>query len=192
MKVQIISGSIRQGRATPLVTNWVERTAKETWGDKIELEVVDLNDYDLPMFDEAASPKYNPNRQLEGDAKAWLDKLAEADGYVFVTPEYNHSVPGAFKNALDYIDYQTDKKAVAIVSHGSMGGVRATEHLRNIASELGLVSTPIAVNIVGMIGAGEIITEDGTLANQESGAQGMLETELEQLAWYTEALKNAR
>ena len=192
MKIQIIIGSVRQGRATPLVAKWVRQTAKKVWGEKVDLEVVDISDYDLAPFDEAMSPKYNPDRQVVGDVKAWLDKLSEADGYVFVTPEYNHSLPGTFKNHLDYIANETDKKAVAIVAHGSVGGARATEHLRNIASELGLVSTPMAVNITGMIGAGEVINDDGTLVREDSGAQGVLESTLEQLAWYSEALKNAR
>jgi NAD(P)H-dependent FMN reductase len=192
MKVQIIIGSKRKGRSTPLVANWVKQTADRVIADKADIEIVDLADFDLPLFDEAISPKYNQDRQPEGDVKQWLDTLARGDGYVFVTPEYNHSIPGALKNAIDYIAYETSKKAATIVSHGGVGGARATEHLRSIASELGLVTTPVAVNVVGYVGLQPIINEDGTLVNTESGAQGVLESALEQLVWYTAALKKAR
>jgi len=192
MKVQIIIGSARKGRSTPLVANWVKQTADKVLADKADIEIVDLADFDLPLFDEAVSPKYNQDRQPEGDVKQWLDTLARADGYIFVTPEYNHSIPGALKNAIDYIAYETNKKAATIVSHGGVGGARATEHLRNIASELGLVTTPVAVNLVGYVGLQPILNEDGTLVNDKSGAQGVLESALEQLIWYTAALKTAR
>ena len=178
MKVQIIIGSARKGRSTPLVANWVKQTADKVLADKADIEIVDLADFDLPLFDEAVSPKYNQDRQPEGDVKQWLDTLARADGYIFVTPEYNHSIPGALKNAIDYIAYETNKKAATIVSH--------------IASELGLVTTPVAVNLVGYVGLQPILNEDGTLVNDKSGAQGVLESALEQLIWYTAALKTAR
>lgn len=191
-KIIIISGSMRQGRSTPLVAKWVHKTADTIFDGKAEIEMVDLADFNLPMFDEAISPKYNQDRQPEGDVKQWLDTLSRADGYVLVTPEYNHSIPGALKNAIDYIAYETNQKAATIVSHGGVGGGRATEHLRNIASELGLVTTPVAVNLVGYVGMQPILTEEGALVNEQSGAQGTLESALEQLLWYTEALKSAR
>lgn len=192
MKVQIIIGSKRKGRATPLVANWVKQTADKVIAGRAEIELVDLADFDLPLFDEAISPKFNKDRKPEGAVKQWLDKLSSADGYIFVTPEYNHSIPGALKNAIDYIAFETAKKAATIVSHGGVGGARATEHLRNIASEIGLVTTPIAVNLVGYVGMSAIINEEGTLVEEKSAAQGALESALEQLVWYTGALKTAR
>lgn len=191
MKIAIIIGSVREGRSSATVAKWVENTAKRTQAD-VELSVIDLYELGLPMFDEAISPKYNPNRQPEGNVKVWLDALADADGYVIVTPEYNHSIPGSLKNAVDFVDYQMTKKAAAIVSHGSVGGARAAEHLRNIASELGLVTTPTAVHIVGMIAMGGVMTEDGELVNKESGAQQVLEATLNDLVWYTGALSAAK
>ena len=196
MKIQIIVGSTRDGRATPKVAAWVEKTAtKALAGDEIEL--VDLAEYDLPMFSEAISPKFNPDRRPEPTVKAWLDKVAQADGYIFLTPEYNHSIPGALKNALDFADFQFDRKVATIVSHGSVGGARATEHLRNILSELGLVTTPKAVNLVGMVMMGDdILNVDGELApalkQNPYGPQGTLEAALESLGWYVGALADAR
>jgi len=192
MNIAIIIGSTRSGRATPLVGKWVEQTAQKSISDKATISVIDLADYDLPLFDEPISPKYNPDRQSEGDVKKFLDDLLAADGYVFITPEYNHSVSGVLKNAIDYIAFETNKKAALIVAHGGMGGVRATEHLRNILSELGLVTTPVAVNLSGMVAMGGIIENDGSLTNKESGAQGMLEGVLSDLVWYSAALSSAR
>ncbi len=191
-KILIISGSQRHGRATPQVTKWVTETAKKIVNDKADLETVDLADFDLPMFDEAISPKFNRDRKPEGEVKKWLDTLASADGYVFVTPEYNHSIPGSLKNAIDYIAYETNQKAATIVSHGGVGGARATEHLRNITSEIGLVTTPVVANLIGYPGMQPLINEDGTLIDATVEAQSKLETSIEQLLWYTEALKTAR
>ncbi len=191
-KIMILSGSQRQGRSTPLVAKWVAQTANLVVADKADVEVVDLADFDLPMFDEAISPKFNRDRKSEGAVKKWLDTLASADGYIFVTPEYNHSIPGSLKNAIDYIAYETNQKAATIVSHGGVGGARATEHLRNIASEIGLVTTPVVANLIGYPGMQPVITEDGTLVDTTSEAQAKLETSIEQLLWYTEALKSAR
>ncbi|MEO5690897.1 MAG: NAD(P)H-dependent oxidoreductase [Candidatus Saccharimonadales bacterium] len=191
-KIIIISGSMRQGRSTPLVAKWVAQTAELVIEDKAEIAIVDLADFDLPMFDEAISPKFNRERKPEGAVKKWLDTLAAADGYIFVTPEYNHSIPGSLKNAIDYIAFETNKKAATIVSHGGVGGARATEHLRNIASEIGLVTTPVVANLIGYPGMQPVINEEGTLVDTTSEAQAKLETGLEQLLWYTEALKTAR
>ncbi len=191
-KILIISGSQRHGRATPQVTKWVTETAKKIVNDKAVLETVDLADFDLPMFDEEISPKFNRDRKPEGEVKKWLDTLATADGYVFVTPEYNHSIPGSLKNAIDYIAYETNQKAATIVSHGGVGGARATEHLRNIASEIGLVTTPVVANLIGYPGMQPLINEDGILIDATVEAQSKLETSIEQLLWYTETLKTAR
>lgn len=191
-KIIIISGSQRNGRSTPLVAKWVKLATDKILADKVEVELVDLADFDLPMFNEAISPKFNRDRQPEGIVKKWLDTLSAADGYIFVTPEYNHSIPGSLKNAIDYIAYETNKKVATIVSHGGVGGARATEHLRNIASEIGLVTTPTAANVIGYPGMQPVINEDGTLVDTTSEAQAKLETSIEQLLWYTEALKTAR
>src|ERR1035438_10542452 len=98
MKIQIILGSTRPGRVVERVGKWVAAAAQEVEG--FEVEVVDLADYDLPFFDEPISPRYNPDRKLSPAVQRWIAKLSEADGYVFVTPEYNHSITGVLKNAI--------------------------------------------------------------------------------------------
>lgn len=193
MKLQIIVGSTRPGRMTDRVAKWVAQQAATLEG--VELEVVDLADYELPFFDEAISPRYNPNREPNAVAKRWLAKLIEGDAYVFVTPEYNHSITGALKNALDYVDYQFTHKPAAVVSHGSVGGARAAEQLKLILLEVGLVVVPKAVAFVGMLGMNPIIEENGDLQqdvkDQPYGPQTALAGALTELKWYADALSAA-
>lgn len=125
MKLGIILGSTREGRVSDAVGNWVLEQAKE-YGTA-HYEIVDIKDYNLPLL--------GTSEDVEG-ITAWNGKLAELDGFVFVTGEYNHSIPAALKNALDLAREPWNNKAAGIVSYGSAGGARATEHLRGILGEL--------------------------------------------------------
>jgi len=193
MKVAVVIGAIREGRKTPQQAKWVLKTLESM--DDVQAEVVDLKDYPMPLFNEPASPRYNPNRQVDPAAQKWLDKLAEFEAYVFVTPEYNHSVPGALKNAIDYVDWQLARKPAAVVTHGSAGGARAEVALKEILSESRMVpmSTVPGVAIFGM---SEKIDEEGNLDEAEKanpyGPQAALETLLNELKWYSDALTTAR
>ena len=100
------------------------------------LRMSDLADYPLPHLDEAMPPAYG--QYANDHTKDWAATIAGYDGYVFVTPEYNHSIPGVLKNALDYVYAEWNNKAAGFVSYGSLGGARAIEHLRAISSELQL------------------------------------------------------
>jgi NAD(P)H-dependent FMN reductase len=127
-------------------------------------------------------------------AQKWLDKIAEADAFILVTPEYNRSYSAALKNAIDYVDFQFAKKPVMLVAHGSTGGAQAVSHLRGVLPGLQTFTTPSAVYLVGR--AGELIDENGNLdkAVQENpyGPGAALKTALEQLKWYSDALAAAR
>lgn len=191
-KIIIISGSNRTGRGTPHVAKWVQTTATKTQPNHT-FELVDLADYDLPLMQEAYPPQGNPDRQTDGDVKKWVDVMATADGFLIVTPEYNHSVPGALKNALDSLDFQLKQKPVAIVSHGSIGGARANEHLRLIVnSNLGAVPVPESVTLNAMPAFAEVFTKDHELVPEHQGAQKPLEDTIASLVWYADALKTAR
>lgn len=191
MKIAIIIGSIREGRVTPTVAKWVEKTAMAREGGAA-YSVVDLKSYDLPLFAESMPPQDNKERVVTDGTRAWLDALAEADGYVFVTPEYNHSVPSGLKNALDLVDYQLVKKPAAIVSHGVMGGARSNEHLRLILnSTLGVVPIPQSVTLTG-IGKGDVLSPEGELQESYAFLQPKLDNLLSGIEWYTSALKVAR
>jgi NAD(P)H-dependent FMN reductase len=131
-KIAIILGSTRPGRNGEAVARWVYDIASQR--DDAEFELVDLKDFDLPLLDEPVPPamgQYSKEHTL-----AWAAKIAEFDGFVFVTPEYNHSTSGALKNAIDYLYAEWNNKAAGFVSYGSAGGIRAVEHLRHIMAEL--------------------------------------------------------
>lgn len=193
MKIQIVTCSIRDGRATPRVARWAENKAHELWSG-IEIETVDLKSFDLPLYTEDPSPLDNKDRHPEGGVKAWLDTLARADGYVFVTPEYNHGMPSALKNALDFVDVQLQRKPAAVIAHGTVGGARAIEQLKLVLnSSIGAVPVPQTVTLVGPVSRGEMLSEEGEIINPAlMGAERALESTLTQLRWYTMALQAAR
>lgn len=141
-KIAIILGSTRPGRNGEAVAKWVTEIASRR--DDAEFELVDLLDFPLPHLDESI-PKYGT--YSNDQALAWSRKVAEFDGFVFVTPEYNHSTSAVLKNALDYLYTEWNNKAAAFVSYGGVGGARAVEHLRPIASELQLATVQAQVAI---------------------------------------------
>jgi len=193
MKVAVIIGAVREGRKTPAQAKWVMKSLEAM--DDVQAELVDLKDYPMPIFNEPVSPRYNPNRQIVPEAKKWLDKLAEFEAYVFVTPEYNHGVPGVLKNAIDYVDWQLNRKPAAVVSHGSAGGARAEVSLKEILSESRMVPMS-TIPGVAMNHMSEKIDDDGNLSEEEKaspyGPQAALETLLKELKWYSDALAAAR
>lgn len=193
MKLLVINGSVRESRATGRVVAWVEKTAKQSLAD-VEIETVDLKDLKLPMFDEPVSPMMNPDRKPEGQVKVWLDELAAADGYVFVTPEYNHTMPSGLKNAIDYIDFQIMKKPFLVVGHGGVGGARATQELKlALNANIGAVPVPVAVPVIGFVGYQDLISETGDANTDEiRQLEGSLKNGLETLAWYADALSAKR
>ena len=131
-KIGIILGSTRPGRNGEAVARWVlENLTQRTDAD---FELVDLADYKLPLLDEAYPPSLG--RYTQPHTQTWAEKIASFDGYVFVTPEYNHSTSAALKNAIDFLYREWNNKAAGFVSYGSAGGTRAVEHLRLVMGEL--------------------------------------------------------
>jgi NAD(P)H-dependent FMN reductase len=132
LKIAIIVGSTRPGRNGKAVADWVLGKAASRTG--ADYELIDLVDFPLPHLDEGIPPSVG---QYAGEhTKAWAAKIGAYDGFIFVTPEYNHSTSGVLKNAIDYLYAEWNNKAAAFVSYGSLGGARAIEHLRAICSEL--------------------------------------------------------
>lgn len=192
MKLQVIIGTTRPGRVSERLAKWVAAEAQTLPG--VEVEIVDLADYPMPNLDEPMSPQYNPNRQPNTQAQKWISKLAAGDAYVIVTPEYNRSISGVLKNALDYLDFQFAKKPVAIVGHGSSGGAQAVAHLRGILSGLKTFATPTPTYFVSRVS--EVMDENGNLdqalKSQPYGPQAALKIMLDELKWYSDALAAAR
>jgi NAD(P)H-dependent FMN reductase len=131
-RIGIILGSTRPNRNGKAVADWVmERAAGRT---EATYELVDLADHPLPHIDEAIPPAVG--KYMGQHTKGWADTIAPFDGFIFVTPEYNHSTSGVLKNAIDFLYGEWNNKAAGFVSYGSLGGARAIEHLRGICSEL--------------------------------------------------------
>ncbi|WP_062443426.1 NADPH-dependent FMN reductase [Herbidospora daliensis] len=144
-RIGIILGSTRPGRNGEQVARWVYDHASQR--TDATFEIIDLLDYPLPHFDEPLSPLMG--QYANDHTKAWAAKIASYDGFVMVTPEYNHSTSGVLKNAIDYLFAEWNNKAFGVVSYGGVGGARAAEHLRLIGGELKLadVRTNVALSL---------------------------------------------
>lgn len=138
LKIGIVLTTIRSKRKSEVIGNWVLEKAKE-YSNNI-YEIIDLRDYNLPILG---------LEDKEGIVKKFVDKTAEMDGFIFVLAEYNHSVPGVLKNAIDYLGPTMHGKAAAIVSYGAVGGARAAEHLRGILGQLDVatISNHVALSL---------------------------------------------
>ncbi|MFJ5769389.1 NADPH-dependent FMN reductase [Psychrobacillus sp. NPDC093180] len=141
LNIGIIIGSVRQGRNAEAVGNWMYDFA--TKREDAEYELVDLAKYKLPFLGEELPAERRD--EANNAISAWTDKMASFDGYIFVTPEYNHAVGGALKNALDYLNIQLNNKAAGLVGYGSLGGTRAHENMRLILGELQVADVRTAV-----------------------------------------------
>ncbi|MCU1575119.1 MAG: reductase [Micrococcaceae bacterium] len=132
IRIGIILGSTRPGRLGKAVAEWVADRASIR--SDATFEALDIADFNLPLLDEPLPPSLG--RYSQDHTKAWSEAVNGFDGYIFVTGEYNHSIPAALKNAIDYLYREWNNKAAGFVSYGSAGGTRAVEHLRAVAGEL--------------------------------------------------------
>lgn len=132
LNIAIIVGSTRPGRKAEDVARWILGFAEKRTDAKFEL--VDIKDYDLPLLDEVNTPMMA--RYENPHTKKWAAKIDSFDGFVFVTPEYNHGIPGALKNAIDFLYKEWNNKAAGFVSYGSALGVRSVESLRLVMGEM--------------------------------------------------------
>ncbi|HXD88804.1 MAG TPA: NAD(P)H-dependent oxidoreductase [Urbifossiella sp.] len=132
LKLAIIIGSTRPGRVGESVARWVYELARKR--SDAAFELVDIADFNLPLLDEPIPP--SQGKYSKEHTKKWAAKIASFDGFVFVTPEYNHSICGALKNAIDFLFREWNNKAAGFVGYGSAGGVRAVEHLRLVMAEV--------------------------------------------------------
>jgi NAD(P)H-dependent FMN reductase len=145
LRIAIILGSTRPGRIGTAVARWVHELAQRR-GDA-DYELIDLVDFNLPLLDEPVPP--SRHQYSKPHTKVWAEKIAGFDGFVFVTPEYNHGISGALKNALDFLYAEWNNKAAGFVAYGSAGGVRAVEQLRQVMAELQIadVRTQVALSL---------------------------------------------
>ena len=188
-KIAIIIGSTRHTRFADKPAQWMLKQA-QTRTD-IDVEVVDLRDHPLPFFSEVASNAYAPSQSPE--AVRWQKTVGDYDGYIFVVAEYNRSITGVLKNALDQAYIEWGRKPFTAIAYGSTGGSRALEHLRGIGVELQMVSTHAAVHIGGSdffavfpMGGNKPIEEI------EAGLLPSAKTALDELVWWAKATMAAK
>ncbi|MCX7656604.1 MAG: NAD(P)H-dependent oxidoreductase [Treponemataceae bacterium] len=183
INIGIVVGSTRPGRNAEAVARWVYENLKER--KDIHVEIVDIKDYNLPLLDEPVPPLYHQYSQ--DHTKKWAQTISRFDGYIFVTPEYNHGIPGALKNALDYLFAEWNHKAAGIVSYGSVGGARAAENLRLILGELLVADVRTAVHL-------SLFTdfENFSIFKPADHHKDTLSTMVDQLVLWAGALKNIR
>lgn len=175
LNIGIILGSTRQGRVSPQVGSWVKEIADKR-GDA-EYEIIDIADFKLPFLGEADSP----------GIAAWNEKLSSLDGFIFIVQEYNHSITGALKNALDLAREPWNNKAAGIVSYGSTGGARAAEHLRGIMGELMIADVRVHPTL-------SLFTdfENGTVFKPQDLHLDNVNAMIDQVISWSGALKNIR
>ena len=185
-KIAISMGTTRATRFGEKPAKWIHAIAAAR--TDMRVEHIDLREYPMPFFDEVASNLWAPSKNEV--AQRWQKKVAEFDGYIFVTAEYNRGVPAVLKNALDYAYPEWNRKAAAYVGYGGVGAARAIEHLRNISVELQMAPTRTGVHIQG--GDFMAVWQQGKdikeLAYLEKNAKDMLD----ELHWWASALKAAR
>src|SRR5258708_5020660 len=186
LKIAIVISTTRAARFGHKPAQWVHDIAAQR--DDIETEIIDLRDFPMPFFDEVASNAWAPSQNPV--AQQWQKKVAEFDGYIFVTAEYNHGIPAVLKNALDYAYPEWVKKAAGFVGYGGVGGARAVEQLRLVAAELQMATIRNGVYIQGadFMAGWKGRQEIEGIAYLEVGVKDMLD----QLVWWTRALKTAR
>jgi NAD(P)H-dependent FMN reductase len=189
MTISVIVGSTRQGRFSEKPAQWILQQLRKR--EEIEARLLDLRDFPMPFFDQPAPPAMPGRPPYEHDVvKNWTAQIAASDGFVFVTPEYNHGPSAVLKNAIDWVYPEWNRKAAAFVSYGSAMGARSVQQLRQIAVELQMTPVRSCVHIpVATLWAhfqgGEV--EKG-LAELDKHADAMIDD----LIWWTAALKAAR
>ncbi|MGJ9417347.1 NADPH-dependent FMN reductase [Massilia sp. CMS3.1] len=170
VKVAVIVGSTRPGRKALDVARWVMETASQRTDASFEL--VDIQDFKLPLLDEPVPPSMG--QYSKPHTIAWAEKIAQYDGFVFVTPEYNHGTSGALKNAIDFLYKEWNNKAAGFVGYGSAGGARAIESLRLVMGEL-MVADVRAQVMLSLFTDFEKMTVFKPAAHQIKSVDAMLE-----------------
>jgi NAD(P)H-dependent FMN reductase len=189
MKIHVILGSTRENRKGEIVAKWVFNELQHI--KDFSSELIDLREYPLPFYDESKTPKSMDENEYKNEvARKWVKRVGEADGYIIVTPEYNHGYPAVLKNALDYPYKQWNNKPIAFVSYGaSANGTRSVEQLRLVAIELQM--TPIREAVaLPVMDFKHLFNDHGEMQNNFHS--NILQNLFTQLAWWTKALKTAR
>jgi len=189
-RIAIIIGSTRPTRFADVPAKWIKAQADAHGA--LDTEIVDLRDHEMPFFDEVASNAHAPTQNPA--AQKWQKKIAEFDGYIFVLAEYNRSVTGVLKNALDQAYVEWAHKPFGAIAYGSMGGSNALAHLQNIGVELQMAPVRNNVRIggsdlfkvhSGFGGSGNLTDIEAVIAPSAKGL-------LDDITWWSRAMMAAR
>lgn len=145
MNIQIIVGSVREGRVALKIAQWIQEQLQAAQMTDLHAEIVDLKTWDLPIFAGANPPLtgiYDQPKQQE-----WAAQIAKGDAFIFISPEYNHGYSPALKNALDYLGKEWQGKPAAYVSYGASNGSRSIDQIRQVATQLGLLDSNAVIEI---------------------------------------------
>jgi len=183
LRIAIILGSTRPGRKGEAVARWVHDQAGQR--NDAEYELIDIAEFNLPLLDEPVPP--SQNKYSKGHTLRWAEKIGPFDGFVFVTPEYNHGPSAALKNAIDYLYKEWNNKAAGFVSYGSAGGIRAVEHLRGIMAELQVADVRAQVAL-----STRTDFENFSVFKPQAMHQKSLKAMLDQLLAWSGALRSLR
>jgi NAD(P)H-dependent FMN reductase len=187
--ISVIIGSTREGRFSEKPARWIFEHVRRRGG--VEARLLDLRDFPMPFFDQPMTPAMPGRTPYQHEVvQRWTAQIAAADGFIFVTPEYNYGPSAVLKNALDWVYPEWNRKAAAFVSYGSAMGARSVQQLRETMIELQIAPVRSSVHIpVATLWAhyqgGDV---DKGLAELEKPATTMLDD----LLWWTKALKTAR
>lgn len=186
LKIQIITASIRDGRAGENITNWVKQNLPEN--KDVEFEFIDLKDLSVPHFNDSVPPSTAQGNYQSEFAKTWAKRINAADGYLIITPEYNHGYPGVLKDTFDWAYKEWNNKPIGFVSYGSAaGGARSVEQLRLVAIELQMAPIREAVVISNYWA---FFDDKGELTDEN--LREKLHSTINQLLWWADALKSDR
>ncbi|MEU1180710.1 NAD(P)H-dependent oxidoreductase [Streptomyces sp. NPDC005820] len=188
-RLALIIGSTRPTRYADKPADWLLRHAMSR--SDVTLDKLDLRDFDLPLFAETASNLHMPSQDAR--VLAWQDAVRQYDGFVFVVAEYNHSITGALKNALDQAYVEWVRKPFSALGYGSVGGARAIEHLRGIAVELQMVPSKFTTHICGSdFFKVHPFGENAPINAIESALKPSVDAMLDDLVWWARALNTLR
>jgi NAD(P)H-dependent FMN reductase len=187
--ISVIVGSTRQGRFSEKPAQWIFQRIKNSGG--VDAQLLDLRDFPMPFFDQPAPPAMPGRPPYENEVvKKWTAEIARSDGFIFVTPEYNYGPSAVLKNALDWVYPEWNRKAAAFVSYGSAMGARGVQQLRLTAIELQLAPVRSSVHIP--VATLWTHFQGGDVNAGLAEVEGAAKTMIDDLLWWTAALKTAR
>jgi NAD(P)H-dependent FMN reductase len=186
----VILGSTREGRFGEKAAGWaLDRLGKKR--RDLSVEPIDLRDYPMPFYEQAVSPARG-HREYPPEVARWAEKVEAAEGYLIVTPEYNHGYPAVLKNALDQVFPELNRKPVAFVGYGNAGAARAIEQLRLVCVELEMAPLRHAVHILPAVMIPARQAEGPFDPEVFASLDERLDTVVDDLVWWAKALSRAR